>query len=340
MTAAETPSPSREHVRPTLKTIAGISGLAVQTVSRALGDAPDISAKTKERVRRIADEIGYVPNRAGVRLRTGKTNVVSLVLAAEHDVLSLTTRLVSSISERLRETPYHLVVTPDSPKDDPMKAVRYIVENGTADAIIINRIQPKDPRVAYLMERGFPFATHGRSEWCDNHAYFDYDNKVFGEVAVESLVASGRRRLLLLAPPQDQNYSQELIAGARLMASRLAVDLVLAEGMDSDRHRDDIRAFARATVLTDPAIDGLISASPNATMSAIAGIEAAGRKLGKDFDVASKETVPILELFRPEIKVVYEDIAMAGRFLAAAAVGAVRKAELSSLQYMDKPERL
>lgn len=114
--------------RPTLKTISEISGFAVQTVSRALGDAPDISAKTKKRVREIADEIGYVPNRAGVRLRTGRTYVISLVLSTEHDILSLTSRLISSIAEGLRDTQYHLVVTPDFPDEDPVKAIRYIVK--------------------------------------------------------------------------------------------------------------------------------------------------------------------------------------------------------------------
>ena len=57
---------------PTLKDIAQLSGLAVPTVSRALSGASDIGMKTRERVRKIADEIGYVPNRAGLRLRTGK----------------------------------------------------------------------------------------------------------------------------------------------------------------------------------------------------------------------------------------------------------------------------
>ncbi|MEN8896175.1 MAG: LacI family DNA-binding transcriptional regulator [Yoonia sp.] len=70
--------------KPTLKTIALMSGLAVPTVSRALNDAPDIGAKTKELVRKIAADIGYVPNRAGVRLRTGRTNVISLVISTEH----------------------------------------------------------------------------------------------------------------------------------------------------------------------------------------------------------------------------------------------------------------
>ena len=65
-----TPAALREPGKPTLKTIAQISGLAVATVSRALSDAPDIKDETKATVRRIAREIGYVPNRAGVRLRS------------------------------------------------------------------------------------------------------------------------------------------------------------------------------------------------------------------------------------------------------------------------------
>ena len=73
---------SRAETKPTLKTISRLTELAVPTVSRALHDAPDIGAETKRLVRRIADEIGYVPNRAGVRLRAGRTNVLSLVLSS------------------------------------------------------------------------------------------------------------------------------------------------------------------------------------------------------------------------------------------------------------------
>ena len=40
--------------RPTLKTIAFMTGLGITTVSRALKDAPDIGAETKERVRMVA----------------------------------------------------------------------------------------------------------------------------------------------------------------------------------------------------------------------------------------------------------------------------------------------
>lgn len=326
-------------IRPTLKTISEISGLAVQTVSRALGDAPDISAKTKVRVRQIADEIGYVPNRAGVRLRTGRTNVIALVLSTEDDVLSLTSRLISSIAVGLRETGYHLVVTHSFPDDDPLKAVRYIVQNQTADAIILNQIQPEDARVKYLMDAGFPFVTHGRTIWAEKHSYYDYDNYAFGQLAVSELANHGRQNILLLAPPLDQNYAIEIVNGVKEAAEARGITFEIAKGVDSDSHRRLVRDYVAAQLSQNPNIDALISASPNATMAAIAGLEDSGFAIGPDFDVFSKETVPILDLFRPGILSIQEDVTKAGRFLAKAAVKAAKKEDDPLIQALDVPQK-
>ena len=122
-----------ESVRPTLKTIAEATGFAVATVSRALKDAPDIGEETKRRVREAADKLGYQQNRAAVRLRTGKTNVIALVLSTETDVMNHTSKLIYSIAESLRGTAYHMVVMPFFPDQDPLDPVRYIVETESAD---------------------------------------------------------------------------------------------------------------------------------------------------------------------------------------------------------------
>src|SRR5688572_29071131 len=156
--------------KPTLRTIAQATGLAVATVSRALSDAPDLRAETKALVRRTAEELGYVPNRAGLRLRTGRTQVIALVLSTEHDMMNHTARLISSLAGELRATPYHLNVTPFFPGEDPLRPIRHVVENGLADAVIFNQTLPQDPRVAWLMARGFPFAAHGRTDWAASHA--------------------------------------------------------------------------------------------------------------------------------------------------------------------------
>ena len=46
-TLSDLPTPDSDTQRPTLKTIAAATGLAIATVSRALKDAPDIGEETK-----------------------------------------------------------------------------------------------------------------------------------------------------------------------------------------------------------------------------------------------------------------------------------------------------
>lgn len=71
--------------RPTLKTIAQIAGLSHVAVSKALRDAPDISAATKERVRKIADELGYTPNVAARNLYLRRTSTIGMIVPAMGD---------------------------------------------------------------------------------------------------------------------------------------------------------------------------------------------------------------------------------------------------------------
>lgn len=323
-----------------MRTIAEISGLAVTTVSRALGDAPDISDKTKEKIGEIAKSVGYVSNRAGVTLRTGRTNVISLILATENDVMNLSASLIASISNGLQGTPYHLVMVPEPPGQDPLRAVRYIVETRSADVVIINRVQPQDARVAYLREQNFPFVTHGRTTWCDDHAYFDFDNRSFGRIAVEILVDRGRRNILMLAPPSDQNDAQDMIKGATEAAHESGVKLSVAEKMTSDSDRPTVFDGIEARFSKHPDHDALISASPNATMVATTAIEKTGRMIGAVFDIFAKETVPFLRLFRPGILSLHKDIEKPGGFLAKAATHEIKRNGGEYLQAVDRPAGL
>src|ERR1700745_3372363 len=87
--------------RPTLKTLAFMPGLGGTPVSRAFKDAPEIGAETRRRVQLVAKQIGYRPNRAGVRLRTGKTNVISLVLDTEEPIGGFVSDMIHGIFETL-----------------------------------------------------------------------------------------------------------------------------------------------------------------------------------------------------------------------------------------------
>ena len=65
----------------TLKDLAKTCGVSVGTVSRALNEKNEVSAKTSERIRKLAQEMGYIPNRAGRALSAQKNiNLIGVLL--------------------------------------------------------------------------------------------------------------------------------------------------------------------------------------------------------------------------------------------------------------------
>ncbi|WIV50892.1 LacI family transcriptional regulator [Marivivens sp. LCG002] len=323
--------------KPTLKTISRLSGLAVPTVSRALNDAPDIGFDTKQFIRSIADAIGYVPNRAGVRLRTGRTNVISLVLSTDHDMMNHTARLISSLAAELRNTPYHLIVTPFFPDEDILKPIRYIVETKSADALIMNQVRPNDPRVKYLMEHNFPFATHGRSQWCAEHPYVDFDNTAYGDLAIQKLVQNGRKSIAMLAPPLEHNYAREMVLGGANRAREAGIDFFVIQEITSDEPMVRMQNYLVDLFRKRPDIDGIVCGSTNGTLAAAAAVEADGRTVGKEIDLVGKESVPVLKLFRDKIIVLPENVDAVGQRLAHAAIRAIREPDKKPLQHLDVP---
>ena len=326
---------SRE--RPTLKPIAFITRLGITTVSRALKDAPDIGADTKERVRLVARQIGYQPNRAGVRLRTGKTNVIALVLSIEEELMGFTNHMVFGISEVLTGTPYHLVITPHASARDPMVPIRYILDTGSADGVIISRTEPNDPRVALMTERGMPFATHGRTNMGIVHPYHDFDNEAFAREAVRRLVERGRRHIAIILPDAHLSYTAHSIKGYRDGLSLYDARPVLFDSVTVESPLTAIHDATRALMSGPNAPDGLISMAGGCTIAMVAGLEAAGKVLGRDVDLVSKQNSDLLKWIRPEIIAANEDIRASGAELARAVLASINRASPESLQTLQQP---
>jgi LacI family transcriptional regulator len=301
---------------PTLKSIAALTGYSITAVSRALKDAPDISPETKERVRNAAREVGYRPNRAGLRLRTGKTQVISLILNTDEEIMGLTSLLVNGISTRLRTTDYHLVVTPYSHLDDPMNPVRYVVETRSADGVILSRTEPNDRRVAYLAEHHMPFATHGRTDMGLVHPWHDFDTERFAYDSVASLVRMGAKRVGLVGPPYNLSYAGHMRKGFAKAIGDFGIEPFLVEGITVEDSLDKIEAYICEALKEPRRADGFVCGAGSAALATVAGIELAGLEVGRDVFVASKQATRILHRFRPSIQVVNEDFRLAGFDLA------------------------
>ncbi|MEX0956914.1 MAG: LacI family transcriptional regulator [Rhizobiaceae bacterium] len=323
--------------RPTLKTIAFMTGLGVTTVSRALKNAPDISADTKHRVQLVARQVGYRPNRAGVRLRTGKTNVISLLLNTDEQLMGFISDIIYGVSQELAGTPYHIILTPYSARSDPMDPVRYVVETQSADGIIISRTEPHDARVKYMTERQFPFATHGRTNMDIDHPWHDFDNQIFARNAVRCLAERGRSRLALLAPEPTLTYYRHMTEGFAEGLAASAVTEVPFRSVWVDQPIDDIRDRTAELLRRAGRPDGIVCGSGTSAFALVSAIEQCGLALGEDIDVVTKQSTKLVQMFRPRLIVVNEDFRLAGRELARALMGRINGRPTAELQSLSIP---
>jgi LacI family transcriptional regulator len=64
----------------TIKEIASLAGVSISTVSRVINNMPDVNRLTKQKVRRVIEEHGYVPNINAKTLKQSTTNIICIVV--------------------------------------------------------------------------------------------------------------------------------------------------------------------------------------------------------------------------------------------------------------------
>lgn len=302
--------------RPTLRTLAQVTGFSIATVSRALADDPRIAAATRATVANAARTLGYIPDRAARRLRTGRTQVISLLLNTEHEFLGFTHEFLTGITETLVGTGYSVTVVPDRPGEDRLAPVRTILRNNLADGLLFTRTEAFDPRVRLLMEADFPFVSHGRTEFTAPHPWVDFDNEAFARAAVAHLVAKGRSRICMVLPGDQFTFTQHLRYGfvSAARAAGVAHDIVPGVTLDSPTV-DIARAMAEARRSQDPP-DGYVCVGEVTALVALAALADSGAVHGVDADIVAKRASPIFDNIRPRIGTVFEDLRATGRAMA------------------------
>lgn len=133
----------------TIKHIAQRLDLSVSTVGRALADHPRISRETKERVREVADELGYVANRAARMMRGGSSHLIGLLVP---DIRSTFYSMVAQVLSKCVETEgFHLALSiTDDDRDTEMQQVRELVSARVAGIVLVPSAAPRRETLALL----------------------------------------------------------------------------------------------------------------------------------------------------------------------------------------------
>lgn len=207
-----------------LREIARRAGVSVATVTRVLAQEGDYRrpfyAERAERIRAIADDLNYRPNLAARAMKTGRFGSLALIGGRESGVGHLGPQVVDGVCIRAAQEGQLVYVARFSSVDlaDPRR-LPPLLRRRAVDGILLvytHRVpQSVDDLEASL---GIPvvWLNHGRDR--DTVRFADREA---AELAVQTLVSRGHRRILCYAPGHedgdgDQHYAgDERIAGYR-----------------------------------------------------------------------------------------------------------------------------
>ena len=98
--------------RPTLQDVAQAASVSVMTVSRALRGSPLVTAETRARIVAEAERVGYRPSLSARSLRTGQSNLISIV--SPNIMVPLHVEIMQGAREAAAQHGYRLLLQMDS----------------------------------------------------------------------------------------------------------------------------------------------------------------------------------------------------------------------------------
>ena len=144
-----------------LKDIAQRCGVSTATVSKALHDQKDIGAETKNRIKKIAKEMGYFPNAAARVLKTNESNNIG-VLYFDEAAMGLTHEyfagVLNGIKAQAEMLGYDITFINTSPVGKKLSYLEHC-KYRNFDGVVIVCARFQDNEVQELMSSDIPVVT-------------------------------------------------------------------------------------------------------------------------------------------------------------------------------------
>jgi len=179
--------------RVTLSDIAERLDLTKVSVSKALRDHPDISTQTKKRVKQLAKEMGYAPNRLARSLTTDKTGTLGVVVPKiAHTFFA---DALAGINEVATANEYEIVLCVSEERADfEQRHLRTLLSMRVDGLLVSVTEESKDPSVfTALQDQGLPLVFFDRALDGVGASTVTVDDEGGAYKAVEHAVSTGCR---------------------------------------------------------------------------------------------------------------------------------------------------
>ncbi len=289
-------------------------GLTEGTVSRAINDYPDISARTRERVKSAAAELGYRPNSSARRLATGNAECIGYVMPWQDGHISepFLGELLEGLSQTVSKRHWDLNLAVSRSAKDELAIITRLAESGRVSGVVISRTMTHDPRIEKLRDIGMPFVSHGRTLDSADHAWFDIDNFSAFREAVSHLVELGHESIAHIHGPLDYNFAVDRRAGYRRGLLDGNLDLDPALEAKSDMTVDGGYRAMRYLLSLRAVPTAVVCVSDMVAVGAMKAIRETGRQPGREISIVGYDGVPLSEHTHPALTTMAQPLQSAG----------------------------
>jgi DNA-binding LacI/PurR family transcriptional regulator len=295
--------------RATIADIAQRAGLSKGAVSYALNGLPGVSESTRQRVLKLAAEMGWRPNSAARALSASRAGALGLVMARPASTLGVEPffmKLLSGIENTLAAHSAALVLQVVPDHDAEVEAYRRWWAERRVDGIFLIDLRIEDKRVLVLEELGLPAVViggpghHGRlpAVWSDDASAM--------AMVVEYLAALGHRRVARVAGPSGLLHTELRSQAFGEVATRLELASAVTVATD---YSPEQGAQATRRLLSG-------SARPSAVIydndvMAVAGTSVAhemGVAVPGDLSIVAWDDSVLCQIVHPPLTVLSRDI--------------------------------
>ena len=273
--------------RPTIHDVAKAAGVSPTTVSHSLSGKGRVDPATRAQVMQVVRQLGYRANRNAKGLRSGRSDILALLLPVRADVradealsLDFYMSLAASAAAAAFSREQALMLLPPTIVQTGLRGF------GIDGGIVVDPV-PRDPRVSLLAGHGLPVVTIERDLGRpDDPWYVASETNANTRQVLDHLAAQGAERIALLVPETDWGWATETLGAYDAWsdehaAPRLAVPVAMQPGEES--------AFqATRRLLGGPRPpDAIFVAAARFVRGALRAAAACGRRIPADLLVAA-----------------------------------------------------
>lgn len=275
--------------RPTIRDVAERAGVSVATISKVMNGREGIAEDTRQRVRDVVDELGYVSRIGAQSLRAVRTGVIG-VLVSGYDPYA--TEVLKGIAQgAVHLPPLEIMAWSGTVGDAPPPTgweSRLLLRLGGSlidGAIVVTPSVIDDPLIDLPLVMVDPHRGGAR------YPSVRVDDRGGARQAVDHLVALGHRRIGYLGGRPDLESARERRAG---YLKAMAAHGLPTDGLDAEGDYTRSGAVAPATRLLhlEPRPTAIFAANDMSALCVMDIAQALGLRIPEDLSVIGFDDIP------------------------------------------------